>query len=68
MSIISLYCVNEATISQAYNNIYNGKLRHISIQHGYIRGLIKNEVNVKYMTNLTGLLSKEQSRDMVKKN
>jgi len=68
MSVISLYCVSEATISQAYSNIYNGKLRHISIQHGYIRELIKNEVNVKYMTNLTGSLSKELSRDMVKKN
>jgi len=31
-------------MSQAYSNIYNDKSRHISIQHGYVRELITNEV------------------------
>jgi len=36
MSAIFLYYDNETTMSRAYNNIYNGKSRHISIQNGYI--------------------------------
>jgi hypothetical protein len=44
MSAIFLYCDSEAIMSRAYSNIYNGKLRHISIQHGYIRELITNGV------------------------
>jgi hypothetical protein len=62
MSAISLYYDNETTMSWAYNNIYNGKSRHISIQYGYIRELIINEiiiiVYVKYVNNLADLLKK----------
>jgi hypothetical protein len=33
MSVISLYCDSEVVMSRAYSNIYDGKSRHISIQH-----------------------------------
>ena len=62
MSAISLYCDSEATISRAYSNIYNGKSKHISIRHGYIRELITNGVitiiYVKSVNNLADPLTK----------
>ena len=71
MPIISLYCDNEATMTQAYNNIYNGKSWHICIRHGYVRELIKNGVitivYVKFISNLADSLTKGLSRDMVKR-
>ena len=33
MSVISLYCDSEVVMSRAYSNFYDGKSRHISIQH-----------------------------------
>jgi hypothetical protein len=72
MSVISLYYDSEATMSRAYSNIYNGKSRHISIQHGYIREFITNGVitivYVKSINNLADLLTKGLSRDMIQKN
>jgi hypothetical protein len=37
MSAISLYCDSEATMSRAYNNIYNGKSRHKHLTWIYSR-------------------------------
>jgi len=69
MSAISLYYDSETTMCRVYNNIYNGKSRHISIQYGYIRELVTNEViiivYVKYVNNLADPLKKRLSRDMV---
>jgi hypothetical protein len=69
MSAIFLYCDSEATMSRAYNNIYNGKSRHISIRHGYIWELITNGVitivYVKSVNNLADPLTKRLFRDMV---
>jgi hypothetical protein len=71
LSAISLYDDSETTMSRAYNNIYNGKSRHISIRYGYIRELITNEaiiiVYVKYVNNLADPLKKGLFRDMVQK-
>jgi len=62
ISAISLYYDSETTMSRAYNNIYNGKSRHISIQYGYIRELIINEIIIivymKYVNNLADPLKK----------
>ena len=44
MSAISIYCDSQATMSKAYSNIYNGKSRHISLRHEYIRQLIEDGV------------------------
>jgi ABC-type uncharacterized transport system involved in gliding motility auxiliary subunit len=72
MSVISLYCDSEATMSWAYNNIYNGKSRHISIWYRYIRELITNGVitivYVKSVNNLMDLLTKGLSKDMIQQN
>jgi hypothetical protein len=58
-------------MSQAYNNIYNGKSRHISSQHGYIQKLITDRVitivHVKFVNYLANPLIKELYRDMVRK-
>jgi hypothetical protein len=71
MSAISLYYDNEATMSRAYSNIYNGKSRHINIRHEYIRELIINGVitivYVKFVNNLANPLTKGLSRDIVRK-
>ena len=37
MSSISIYCDSQATMSKAYSKIYNGKSRHISLRHEYVR-------------------------------
>jgi len=69
MSSIFLYCDNEATMSWAYSNIYNGKSRHINIKHRYIREFITNRViiivYVKSVNNLVNSLIKWLSRDIV---
>jgi hypothetical protein len=69
MSSIFLYWDNEATMSWAYSNIYNGKSRHINIKHRYIREFITNRViiivYVKSVNNLVNSLIKWLSRDIV---
>ena len=56
MSIIFLYYDSEATMTRAYNNIYIGKSRHISIWYGYIRELITNGViTIVYVTCVNNL-------------
>jgi hypothetical protein len=69
ISTIFLYYDSEANMSQAYSNIYNGKSRHISIRHGYIQNLIKNQVIIivyaKSVNNLADSLIKGLSKDMV---
>jgi hypothetical protein len=71
MSFIFLYCDSKGTMSRAYSNIYNGKSRHISIRHEYIRELITSRVitivYVKSINNLADLLTKRLSRDMIRK-
>ena len=71
ISVVSLYCDSETIMSRPYSNIYNGKSRHISIRHGYVRKLITNEVIIivymKFVNNLADPLIKRLSRDMVRK-
>ncbi|KAH9768292.1 Integrase catalytic domain-containing protein [Citrus sinensis] len=70
MPSISLYCDSEATLSRAYNKVYNGKSRHISLRHEYVKQLIADGViNIVYVRtnkNLADLLTKGLSRDLVK--
>lgn len=55
MPPIFLYCDSEATLSRAYNMVYNGKSRHIYLRHIYVKQLITDGVlNVVYIkTNKT---------------
>ena len=70
MGAISLFCDSEATMSRAYSEVYNGKSRHISLRHDYIRELISNGTivitYVKSANNLADPLTKALPRDMVR--
>jgi hypothetical protein len=70
MSAISIYCDSQATMSKAYSKIYNGKSRHISLRHEYVRQLIEDGVisivYVKSSGNLADPFTKGLSRDMVR--
>ena len=66
---ISMYCDSETTLGRAYSKMYNGKSRHISLRHDYIRQLIEfgtiSVVYVRSNSNLTDPLTKVVSRDMI---
>ncbi|KAJ9547546.1 hypothetical protein OSB04_020089 [Centaurea solstitialis] len=69
MPSIPMYCDSEATLSQVYNVVYNGKSRHIGLRHNYVRQLFENGpikvVFVKSSKNLADLLTKPLTRDLV---
>lgn len=67
---ISLHCDSEATMSRAYSKVYNGKSRHISLRHEYIRQLILDGiitiVYVRSSSNLADPFTKCLSRELVR--
>ena len=69
MPSISLYYDSEATLSRAYSKVYNGKYRHISFRHQFVKQLIaQGVVNITYVRsnkNLADPFTKGLSRDMV---
>ena len=70
MPAISLYCDSESTMSKAHSKVYNGKSRHISLQHEYVRQLIVDGiitiVFVRSSKNLANPFTKGLSKDLVK--
>jgi hypothetical protein len=70
MPAISVYCDSQATMSKAYSKIYNGKFRHISLRHEYVRQLIEDGiifiVYVKSSSNLADPFTKGLSQDLVR--
>jgi len=70
MPAISLHCDSEATLSRAYSKVYNGKSRHISLRHEYVKQLIIDDiitiVYVRSSKNLADPFTKGLSRDLVK--
>ena len=70
MPSISLHCDSQATMSRALSKIYNGKSRHISLQHEYVRQLITNGVititYVRSCKNLADPFTKALARDLVR--
>lgn len=62
-------CNSQATLAKAYNEVYNGKSRHMSLRHDYIRKLIKSGIislnYVKSIENLADHLTKPLNRDLV---
>lgn len=62
MSSISLYCDSEAILSRVDSKVYNGKSRHISLRHEYVKQLITdgviNIIYVKSSNNLADLFTK----------
>ena len=67
---ISIFCDSESTMSRAYNKVYNGKSRHISLRHEFVRQLIDDGVititYVRSQENLADPLTKGLSRDKIK--
>ncbi|GKC33974.1 hypothetical protein Tco_1046358 [Tanacetum coccineum] len=44
ISPISMHCDNQSTLSRAYNQVYNGKSRHIGLRHRQVNQLINDGV------------------------
>nr|GEZ85432.1 retrotransposon protein, putative, Ty1-copia subclass [Tanacetum cinerariifolium] len=69
MPVISLHCDSQSTLSRAYNKVYNGKYRHISIIHAYIKELISNGIiTIEYIRsckNLADPFTKGLPKDIV---
>ena len=56
MPTVSLHCDSQATMSRAFNKIYNGKSRHIALRHQYIRQLISDGIiTVDYVRSCKNL-------------
>ena len=66
---ISIHCDSQATLARAYNRVYNGKSRHISLRHGYVRDLFQRGVTsisyVRTSENLADPFTKPLTRDLV---
>ena len=59
---VSIHCDSQATLARAYSEVYNGKSRHISLRHEYVRKLIKDGIIslmfVRSSYNLADLFTK----------
>ena len=70
MPAISLHYDSQATMSKAFSKIFNGKSKHISLRHEYIRQLLSDGiitvVYVRSSKNLVDPLIKGLSRDTIK--
>ena len=70
MPAISLHCDSQETMSKALNKIYNGKSRHISLRHEFVRQLISEGiitiVYVRSCKNLADPFTKALSRDLIR--
>ena len=69
MPAIPIFCDSESTMSVAHNKIYNGKSRHISLRHAYVRELVTNGtitiVYVRSNKNLADPFTKPLPKDAV---
>ncbi|WKA10744.1 hypothetical protein VitviT2T_028301 [Vitis vinifera] len=70
VSTVSIHCDSQATLALAYSGVYNGKSRHISIRHEYVRQLIQNGIIsisfVRSSGNLVDPFTKPLTRDLVR--
>ncbi|GJY63052.1 zinc finger, CCHC-type containing protein [Tanacetum coccineum] len=69
---ISIRCNGAATLAKAYNQIYNGKSRHLGVRHSKIRELItKGVISIEFVRsqqNLADHLTKGLAKDLVIKS
>ena len=70
VSTISIHCDSQATLARAYSRVYNGKSRHISLRHEYVRQLIQDGIIsisfVRSSGNLADPFTKPLTRDLVR--
>ncbi|GJW85464.1 zinc finger, CCHC-type containing protein, partial [Tanacetum coccineum] len=53
---IFLHCDSQSMLSRAYNKVYNGKSRHISLRHAYIKELISiGIITIEYIRSCKNL-------------
>nr|GEW30939.1 hypothetical protein [Tanacetum cinerariifolium] len=56
LATIFLHYDSQSTLSRAYNKVYNGKSRYISLRHAYIKELISNAIiTIKYIRSCKNL-------------
>nr|KAJ0200602.1 hypothetical protein LSAT_V11C600333090 [Lactuca sativa] len=71
ISTISIRCDSAVTLAKAYNQVYNGKSRHLGVRHSMIHELIMTGVIfvefVRTQLNLTDHLTKGLTRNLVHK-
>ena len=69
VSTLSINCDSHVTLVRADIGVYNGKSRHISLRHGYVRELIQRGViSISYVRtseNLADPFTKPLTRDLV---
>jgi hypothetical protein len=69
MPAISLHCDSQATMSRAHSKVYNGKSRHISLRHDYVKDLLNEGIitinYVKSCKNLADPLTKGLGRELI---
>ena len=57
MLAIAVNCDSEATMFRALNKVYNGKSRHISLRHDYVKQLIIDGIiTIHYVKNSENLV------------
>ena len=70
VSNVPIHCDSQATLARAYSEVYNGKSRHISLRHEYVRKLIKDGIisltYVRSSYNLADPFTKPLTRELVK--
>ncbi|WJZ85389.1 hypothetical protein VitviT2T_004929 [Vitis vinifera] len=70
VSTVSIHCDSQATLARAYSGVYNGKSRHISIRHEYVRQLIQYGIIsisfVRSSGNLVDPFAKPLTRDLAR--
>ena len=44
VSTISIHCDRQSALARAYNSVYNGKSRHNTLRHEYVRQLIQGGI------------------------
>nr|GEZ13496.1 retrotransposon ribonuclease H [Tanacetum cinerariifolium] len=56
MPTIFLHCDSQSTLSRAYTKVYNGKSKHVSLRHAYIKELISNGIiTIEYIRSCKNL-------------
>lgn len=70
ISTVSIHCDSQSTLARAYSEVYNGKSRHISLRHDYVRKLIKDGIisltYVRSSFNIADPFTKPLARDLVR--
>ena len=69
ISPVAIHTDCRTALAKAYNQVYNGKSRHIALRHSLVQGYIVNGVitlnYVNFKFNLADFFTKAMSRDSI---